>query len=141
MLLLPAGADLHEGQAHRICFEFDKCGADQTYIRIDGGPWKQPLPVDDDIVVIEMLTTHDWISKSIDDPTSYSSNHNEDGSRGEDFEEDSEERRKFGAADTFKLPGEVDISRLSYASEGEEKFSLLISTNLLEIRKSGNQRT
>ena len=36
-------------QAHRIRFEFHKGAAEHTFMRIDGEPWKQPLPKEDDI--------------------------------------------------------------------------------------------
>ena len=88
-------------------------------MRIDGEPWKQPLPIDDDTVVVEishlgqvnMLSTHNCKSKSVYDP---SSPHHEDEEDDSD-EEDSvaEEFRKFGAADTFRIPDEVDVSHLS----------------------------
>ncbi|MCI00618.1 diacylglycerol kinase 5-like [Trifolium medium] len=89
-------------------------------MRIDGEPWKQPLPVDDDTVVVEithhgqvnMLATHFCKSKSVYDPSSPRPDTEEDDS---DEEEDSvaEEYRKFGAADTFRIPDDVDISHLS----------------------------
>lgn len=89
-------------------------------MRIDGEPWKQPLPVDDDTVVVEishhgqvnMLATHICKSKSVYDP---SSPHHDDEEDDSEDEEDSlaEEFRKFGAADTFKIPDEVDLSQLS----------------------------
>ena len=89
-------------------------------MRIDGEPWKQPLPVDDDTVVVEishlgqvnMLATHDCKSKSVYDP---SSPHHNDDDEDDSNEEDSvaEECRKFGAADTFKIPDGVDLTYLS----------------------------
>lgn len=87
-------------------------------MRIDGEPWKQPLPVDDDTVVVEishlgqvnMLATHDCRSKSVHDPSSL---HDAEEDEGEDEGSTSEEYRKFGAADTFKIPDEVDLSHLS----------------------------
>lgn len=90
-------------------------------MRIDGEPWKQPLPVDDDTVVVEishlgqvnMLATHDCRSKSIFDPSTPSHGGDEDDSNGEDFGEEGEEYRKFGAADTFKIAEGVDISHIS----------------------------
>lgn len=90
-------------------------------MRIDGEPWKQPLPVDDDTVVVEishlgqvnMLAAPGCISKSVYDPSSPSHRQQDDDSSGELDEEESEERRKFGAAETFKLPADVDISQLS----------------------------
>lgn len=88
-------------------------------MRIDGEPWKQPLPVDDETVVVEishlrqvtMLATHECRSRSVRDPSSPPSNESD----GDSAEEDSagEEWRKFGAADTFKIPDEVDISQFS----------------------------
>lgn len=104
-------------QTSRIRFEFHKGAADSTYMRIDGEPWKQPLPLDDDKVVVEishhgqvsMLATPSCRSRSIHDPSSPTSNQEEEDSG----DEDPEERRKFGAADTFKYPHEIDIARLS----------------------------
>ena len=89
-------------------------------MRIDGEPWKQPLPVDDDTVVIEishlgqvdMLATRDCKAKSVYGPSSL---HSDDAEGDDSSEEDSlaEEFRKVGAADTFKTPDAVDISHLS----------------------------
>jgi len=105
-------------QAHRIRFEFRKGAAGHTFMRIDGEPWKQPLPVDDDKVVVEishrgqvtMLATPSCRSRSVCDPSSPTC-YQEDASDEED--EDWEERRKFGAADTFKFPDGFDIAQLS----------------------------
>ena len=90
-------------------------------MRIDGEPWKQPLPKDDDTVVVEithlgqvnMLATHDCRSKSQND--SQGKHEEEDSDSGKDEFEDqiSEEQRKFGSAETFKLPDYIDMSRLS----------------------------
>lgn len=91
-------------------------------MRIDGEPWKQPLPVDDDTVVVEishlgqvkMLATKDCRSKSINDPSSHSSTNHIEDDDDDEYNEDSEERRKFGAADTFRIPDDVDVmARLS----------------------------
>lgn len=92
-------------------------------MRIDGEPWKQPLPVDDNHVVVEishhgqvnMLATHECRSKSVQDPStpSHYNNAEEEDSNEEDSTQEGEEFRKFGAADTFKIPDEVDISQLS----------------------------
>ncbi|CAK8575538.1 unnamed protein product [Lathyrus sativus] len=122
VLLAPKGHGTRLAQAHRIRFEFCKGGADHTFMRMDGEPWKQPLPVDDDTVVVEishhgqvnMLATHICKSQSMYDPSSPHHDNEEDDSDGE-VEEDSlaEEFRKFGAADTFRIPDEVDISELS----------------------------
>lgn len=91
-------------------------------MRLDGEPWKQPLPVDDDTVVVEIshfgqvsvLATPLCPSKSINDPASpASSRDEEDDSYDEEDSEDKEERRKFGASDTFKLPEDIDFAHLS----------------------------
>lgn len=93
-------------------------------MRIDGEPWKQPLPVDDDTVVVEisqlgqvkMLATNESKAVSVLDPSSLpSSPMANDDDRDSDKEEESagEEWRKFGAAESFRIPDDVDISRLS----------------------------
>ena len=91
-------------------------------MRIDGEPWKQPLPKDDDTVIVEishhgqvsMLATPLCRSKSIYDPSSPSVDQEEDDSSDEEPPEDSEQCRKFGAADTFKYPdGTIDIAHIS----------------------------
>lgn len=96
-------------------------------MRVDGEPWKQPLPKDDDTVVVEishlrqvtMLANEPCRSKSVNDPSSPSSVHDSHhgGDDKDTVEEEGEEwedgRRKFGAADTFKLPDEIDIAHLS----------------------------
>ncbi|XP_057953357.1 diacylglycerol kinase 5 isoform X2 [Malania oleifera] len=121
VLLAPNGHGRRLAQASRIRFEFHKGAANHTFMRIDGEPWKQPLPVDDDTVVVEishlgqvnMLATHDCKSKSAHDP---STPLNHDAEEDDGNEEDSvqgEEWRKFGAADTFRIPDGVDISHLS----------------------------
>ena len=106
-------------QAHRIRFEFHKGKAQHTYMRIDGEPWKQPLPDDDDTVVVEishlgqvkMLAAQDCKSKSYEDPSSPPAQEVEEPDSNE--EDEGEEWKKFGAADTFRIPDEVDISQLS----------------------------
>ncbi|CAH9071434.1 unnamed protein product [Cuscuta epithymum] len=121
VLLAPNGHGTRLAQAHGIRFEFHKAAADETYMRIDGEPWKQPLPVDDDTVVVEishlgqvkMLATHDCRARSVFDPSSPSHRDGDDGDSGGEEDSVSEEQRKFGAADTFKIPDEIDISRLS----------------------------
>ncbi|XP_069146202.1 diacylglycerol kinase 5 isoform X1 [Solanum lycopersicum] len=122
VLLAPNGHGTRLAQAHRIRFEFHKGAADHTFMRIDGEPWKQPLPVDDDTVVVEiahlgqvkMLATHDCRSKSVHDPSGHVNHDCDDGdSDGEEDDSVVEEQRKFGAADTFKIPEEVDISHIS----------------------------
>ena len=94
-------------------------------MRIDGEPWRQPLPVDeDDIVVVEishlghvkMLATNECKSKSILDPSSLPSSpmgHDDDKDSDKEEEANGDELRKFGAADTFKIPDDVDISHVS----------------------------
>ncbi|KAG6657901.1 hypothetical protein CIPAW_04G122200 [Carya illinoinensis] len=120
VLLAPKGHGTRLAQAHRIRFEFHKGAIDHTYMRIDGEPWKQPIPGDDDTVVVEishlgqvnMLATENCRSRSVHDPTTPSHDDDEgDDSNEEDLTE--EEFRKFGAADTFKIPDGVDISHLS----------------------------
>lgn len=89
-------------------------------MRIDGEPWKQPLPADDDTVLVEishlgqvnMLATHDCRAKSVYDPSSPHHNDAEDDDSN-DEETLADEFRKFGAAATFKIPNEVDIAHLS----------------------------
>ncbi|KAK7257479.1 hypothetical protein RIF29_31492 [Crotalaria pallida] len=121
VLLAPNGHGTRLAQAHRIRFEFRKGAAEHTFMRIDGEPWKQPLPVDDDTVVVEishhgqvnMLATQICKSKSMYDPTSprIGGEAEEDDSDNEDSV--AEEFRKFGAADTFKLSDDVDASHFS----------------------------
>ncbi|XAR56598.1 Diacylglycerol kinase, partial [Bertholletia excelsa] len=109
-------------QANRIRFEFHKGAADHTFMRIDGEPWKQPLPVDDDTVVVEishsgqvnMLANPHCAAKSIKDPSSPQTQEHDDCDSNEEVEEeDWGEKRKFGAADTFRIPDDIDISHLS----------------------------
>ncbi|OVA07984.1 Diacylglycerol kinase [Macleaya cordata] len=120
-LLAPKGHGTRLAQAHRIRFEFHKGVIDHTYMRIDGEPWKQPLPLDDDTILVEishlgqvkMLATHDCRSKSVHDPSTPTSYHGEEeDGNDEDSGEELEEQRKFGAADTFRIPDEVDITHL-----------------------------
>ncbi|XP_022944600.1 diacylglycerol kinase 5-like isoform X1 [Cucurbita moschata] len=122
VLLAPSGHGTRLAQAHRIRFEFQKGKADHTFMRIDGEPWKQPLPAKESVMVeishlgqVNMLATHSCISRSVNDPSTPS--RIDEDSEEEDCEDDStkggEEFRKFGAAATFKIPDEVDISQLS----------------------------
>ncbi|XP_039853096.1 diacylglycerol kinase 5-like isoform X2 [Panicum virgatum] len=125
VLLAPNGHGTRIAQAHRVRFEFHKGAADHTFMRVDGEPWKQPLPKDDDTVVVEishlrqvtMLANEPCRSKSVNDPSLPSPAHNSHGDDKDAVEEDEDEwedgRRKFGAADTFKLPDEIDIAHLS----------------------------
>lgn len=90
-------------------------------MRIDGEPWKQPLPVDDDTVVVEisplgqvkMLATHDCISRSVYDPSTPTGHEVDEDDSNDEEDSVGEESRKFGAANTFRIPDEVDIARLS----------------------------
>ncbi|KAM5580860.1 hypothetical protein ABKV19_010189 [Rosa sericea] len=119
VLLAPNGHGTRLAQAHRIKFLFHKGAIDQTYMRIDGEPWRQPLPSDDDTVMVEIshlgqvniLATNDCRSKSMHNPLTPRAQEEE----GVDSDEENIEAefRKFGAADTFKLPEEIDVSRLS----------------------------
>ncbi len=119
VLIAPNGHGTRLAQASKIRFEFHKGAAECTFMRIDGEPWKQPLPHDDDTVVIEishhgqvsMLATPLCRSKSKHDPSSPAVDKGEEDSSDEESSE--EERRKFGAADTFKYPNGVDIAQLS----------------------------
>lgn len=122
VLLSPNGHGTRLAQAKGVRFEFRKGAAEHTFMRVDGEPWKQPLPVDDDTVVVEishfgqvsMLATPHCRSKSVHDPSSpVSGCQDEEEDTAEEFMEDSEERRKYGAADTFKFPDEFDIAHLS----------------------------
>ncbi|OWM88691.1 diacylglycerol kinase 5-like isoform X2 [Punica granatum] len=123
VLLSPNGHGTRLAQTNRVRFEFHKGAADHTFMRIDGEPWKQPLPVDDDTVTVEishsgqvtMLATPSCQSRSVNDPSSpvSYSNDNDNSSGEEEFIDDWEEKRKFGAADTFKIPDGVDISYFS----------------------------
>ncbi|KAM7278533.1 hypothetical protein ACFE04_005667 [Oxalis oulophora] len=115
LLLAPNGHGTRLAQASRIRFEFHHGAAGHTFMRIDGEPWKQPLPADDDTVEIEishfrqvsMLATPSCRSKSVLDPSSPVIHQNEDYDSLED--ESSSEQRKFGAANTFKLPDSFDV--------------------------------
>ncbi|KAB5530174.1 hypothetical protein DKX38_020255 [Salix brachista] len=122
VLLAPNGHGTRLAQAHRIRFEFRRGGADHTFMRIDGEPWKQPLPSDDDNTVlveishlgqVNMLATDGCKSKSVNDPSSPCCHDAEDKDSDEEDLALAEEFRKFGAADTFRIPDEVDISQLS----------------------------
>ncbi|CAM8955852.1 unnamed protein product [Rhodiola kirilowii] len=122
VLLSKKGHGTRLAQAQRIRFEFHKGAAEHTFMRMDGEPWKQPLPSDDDTVVVEishlgqvnMLATDECRSRSINDPVTPRRYEREDGDSGE---EDSvygiDAQRKFGAADTFRIPDGVDVSGLS----------------------------
>ncbi|CAN4103388.1 unnamed protein product [Withania somnifera] len=121
VLLAPKGHGMRLAQAHGIRFEFHKGAAGHTFMRIDGEPWKQPLPENDDTVVIEishlgqvkMLATHDCKAQSIHDPSSQF-NHVADEVHSDEENSVDELRRKFGAADTFKIPDEVKRQNKSH---------------------------
>ncbi|PIN14246.1 Diacylglycerol kinase [Handroanthus impetiginosus] len=120
VLLAPNGHGKRLAQAHRIRFEFHRGAAEHTFMRIDGEPWKQPLPVDDDTVVVEishlgqvkMLATHNCRSKSVVEPSS-TPHDVDDGDSDNEDESVGEEWKKFGAADTFRIPEDVAMSHLS----------------------------
>lgn len=96
-------------------------------MRIDGEPWKQPLPADDDTVVVEIshlgqvnvLAHGHCKAKSVNDPLTPGSNHHGESSNDGDDDADSGDEeweggsKKFGAAETFKIPDDIDISHLS----------------------------
>ncbi|XVF04070.1 hypothetical protein REPUB_Repub05bG0049500 [Reevesia pubescens] len=123
VLLAPNGHGTRLAQAKAVRFELKKGAADHTFMRIDGEPWKQPLPADDDTVVVEishfgqvtMLATPFCRSKSVYDSTSPISRYEDDNDSTDegDSPEAWEVKRKFGAADTFKFPDEFDITQLS----------------------------
>ncbi|CAH8388616.1 unnamed protein product [Eruca vesicaria subsp. sativa] len=115
VLLSPKGHGTRLAQANRIRFEFKKGAAKHAYMRMDGEPWKQPLPLDDETVILEishhgqvnMLTTENCKSKSMHESfprVRFSDDRNEDEPLGAHCEE---VFRKFGAADTFKIPNDV----------------------------------
>nr|AAG23128.1 calmodulin-binding diacylglycerol kinase [Solanum lycopersicum] len=138
VLLAPKGHGTRLAQAHGIRFEFQKGAADHTFMRIDGEPWKQPLPENDDTVVVEishlgqvkMLATHDCRAKSIHDPSSQFS-HETDEVDSDEENSVNEEQRKFGAADTFKIPDEVKRQNRSH---GRKPRLWALLRNLLAFR-------
>ncbi|KAK3162135.1 hypothetical protein QOZ80_1BG0085920 [Eleusine coracana subsp. coracana] len=116
VLLCPKGHGTRLAQAHRVRFEFRKGATDHAYMRMDGEPWKQPLPKDDGKVVVEishsgqvkMLVTKDCIAKSIHESTpDVSTVHPESSSSDETDDDFEEERRNFGAALSFRYTGDV----------------------------------
>ncbi|CAI0460812.1 unnamed protein product [Linum tenue] len=115
VLLAPKVHGTRLAQAHRIRFEFHKGAADHTFMRIDGEPWKQPLPVDDDTVVVIsrlgqviILATNGCRSRSMNDP----STPRHDAHDEEDRDCTWGRVQEVGTADTFKMPDEFDISHL-----------------------------
>lgn len=102
-------------QVHRILFEFHKGAADHTFMAIDGKPWRQPLPSDDETNIVEISQCRQ-VCVLVNDPCRSKSNgwpfdpsNEEDDRDSLDDEDEWEEKKKFGASDTFKLPDEVDI--------------------------------
>jgi len=75
VLLAPHGHGTRLAQAHSVRFEFHQGATDHVYMRMDGEPWKQPLPKNDDTVIVEishlgqvtMLVTDNCIAKSLHD--------------------------------------------------------------------------
>lgn len=73
ILLSPNGHGTRLAQANRVRLEFKKGAAKHAYMRIDGEPWKQPLPSNDETVMVEishhgqvnMLATQNCRSKSM----------------------------------------------------------------------------
>ncbi|PHU25153.1 Diacylglycerol kinase 5 [Capsicum chinense] len=121
ILFTPGGHGTRLAQANRIRFEFHRGASEHTYMRMDGEPWKQPLPMDDDTVVIEishfgqvsMLASPNCLSKNINAATTNHLQEEEKDKNSECFvEDDLEERRKLGAADTFRIPDGFDITHL-----------------------------
>ncbi|KAK2990887.1 hypothetical protein RJ640_006076 [Escallonia rubra] len=116
VLFTSKGHGTRLAQARKVRFEFKKDAVDHTYMRIDGEPWKQPLPMDDDSVVIEishsgrvsMLANPPCPSKSIKaPPSSYGPDEDEDDSNA-DLEDNSEGRSKLDAAETLRSPEGFD---------------------------------
>ncbi|KAI5075753.1 hypothetical protein GOP47_0009829 [Adiantum capillus-veneris] len=130
-LLTPKGHGTRLAQAHKVRIEFHKGFASETYMRMDGEPWMQPLPADDDsVTTVEitslgqaaMLTTKKCIAQCVPDDTGGKVDLNGlttpsridemQATGGDDIEiqsvlsssagDNSEVRRKFGAAETFK---------------------------------------
>ncbi|KAD4385993.1 hypothetical protein E3N88_26162 [Mikania micrantha] len=123
VLYAPTGHGTRLAQARGIRFEFNKGATDHTFMRMDGEPWKQPLPKENDTVTIEiscfgqvsLLATGNYPSKSVNDPnTPRTPKDNECDSDEEEVVEDiAEERKKFGAASSFRLPDDFHISQVS----------------------------
>ncbi|RZS05255.1 hypothetical protein BHM03_00035745, partial [Ensete ventricosum] len=108
VLLAPGGHGTRLAQ-----FKFRKGAGDHAYMRIDGEPWKQPLPQDKDKVVVEIshlgqvsiLATDNCIAKSVYDVSTQP----DEESTSEDSDNSySEERKKFGAADAFRYYDDID---------------------------------
>ncbi|KAG2592210.1 diacylglycerol kinase 5-like isoform X1 [Panicum virgatum] len=117
VLLSPKGHGTRLAQAHRVRFEFLRGATDHAYMRMDGEPWKQPLPTDDGKVVVEishagqvkMLATKDCIAKGIHESCPAISTIHPESSSSDDTDDDFEvERRNFGAALSFRYTGDVN---------------------------------
>uniref|UniRef100_A0A0D6R1K0 Diacylglycerol kinase n=2 Tax=Araucaria cunninghamii TaxID=56994 RepID=A0A0D6R1K0_ARACU len=116
VLLAPNGHGTRLAQAHGILFEFHKGTTDHTFMRMDGEPWKQPLPTNNETVTVEishrgqvtMLATENCIARSLHNgdnsivPPEEAVDEEEENYEGLDDEE-IESKRKFGAATTFKI--------------------------------------
>jgi len=116
VLLSPKGHGTRLAQAHRVRFKFHKGAADHAYMRIDGEPWKQPLPQEDDgKVVIEishagqvkMLATKGCKAKGIQDSPAMSTACTDSSSSDDSDDDFTEERRNFGAALSFRYMNDV----------------------------------
>ncbi|KAK1407063.1 hypothetical protein QVD17_38674 [Tagetes erecta] len=122
-LYASSGQGTRLAQARRIRFEFHKGATDRTFMSMDGEPWKQPLPIEDDTVLVEIscsgqvsiLATGTFPSVSVNDPSTPRTFMDDeiDSDEDDDVEYISEERRKFGAASSFRLPEYSDLSHLS----------------------------
>nr|XP_010924045.1 diacylglycerol kinase 5 isoform X2 [Elaeis guineensis] len=121
VLLSAKGHGTRLAQAHRIRFEFHKGAPDHTFMRIDGEPWKQPLPENGDKVMVEishlgqvkMLATENCIAKCICDSLGPSSVIHDDKDLSDEDSDRSEEREMFGAADAFRYPDNIDCISLA----------------------------
>lgn len=87
-------------------------------MRVDGEPWKQPLPENDETVVVEISHLRQVKMLAIDGCRARSAHgppppEVHDVDEKDSDKEDEEVRKKFGAADTFKIPEGLDISYFS----------------------------
>ncbi|VVA99991.1 unnamed protein product [Arabis nemorensis] len=115
VLLAPNGHGTRLAQANRIRFEFKKGAAKHAYMRMDGEPWKQPLPLDDETVMVEishhghvkMLANHNCRSKSMYESSSTTRSDDDENEDYSSVARGEEVFRKFGAADTFKISNDL----------------------------------
>lgn len=115
VLLSPKGHGTRLGQAHGVRFKFHRGAAEHAYMRLDGEPWKQPLPQDNGKVVVEishagqvkMLATKDCIAKGIHESPAMSAVHTDSSSSDDSDDDFTEERRNFGAALSFRYLSDV----------------------------------